>query len=135
MTDTAIQETPQWEAVIRQVDTGDRVLGGADGAVNIAYRQLANRTGYLKQQLTELNNVLPENATATLAGVVKLINTLNSDDATAALSAAQGKVLAESKLDGNSGVTLTTHQTITGYKDFAQGLSSGAPIRVQYAND
>ena len=76
-----------------------------------------------------------ERATATLAGVVKLINTLNSDDATAALSAAQGKVLAESKLDGNSGVTLTTHQTIAGYKDFAQGLSSGAPIRVQYAND
>ena len=44
MTDTAIQETPQWEAIVRQVDTGDRVLGGADGAVNIAYRQLANRT-------------------------------------------------------------------------------------------
>ena len=74
-------------------------------------------------------------ATATLAGVVKLIDALNSDDAAAALSAAQGKVLAESKLDGNSGVTLSTNQTITGYKDFAQGLSSGAPIKVQYAND
>ena len=75
-----------------------------------------------------------ERATDTLAGVVRLIDALNSND-TAALSAAQGKVLAESKLDGNSGVTLSTNQTITGYKDFAQGLSSGAPIKVQYAND
>ena len=76
-----------------------------------------------------------ERATDTLAGVVRLIDALNSNDTTAALSAAQGKVLAESKLDGNSGVTLSTNQTITGYKDFAQGLSSGAPIKVQYAND
>lgn len=76
-----------------------------------------------------------ERATDTLAGVVRLIDALNSNDTTAALSAAQGKVLAESKLDGNSGVTLSTNQTITGYKDFAQGLNSGAPIKVQYAND
>nr|DAK23277.1 MAG TPA: tail collar fiber protein [Caudoviricetes sp.] len=93
MTDTAIQETPQWEAIVRQVDTGDRVLGGADGAVNIAYRQLANRTSYLKQQITELNAALPGNATAKTAGLVKLINTLNSTATDAALTAAQGKVL------------------------------------------
>lgn len=93
MTDTAIQETAQWEAIVRQVDTGDRVLGGADGAVNIAYRQLANRTGYLKQQIGELNDALPKNATDTIAGVVKLINRLDSMAVDAALSAAQGKVL------------------------------------------
>ena len=135
MTDTAIQETPQWEAIIRQVDTGDRVLGGADGAVNIAYRQLANRTGYLKQQIGELNEALPKSATDTQAGLVKLINNLTSTDATAALSAAQGKVLADSKVDKTDGVTLSTHQTITGYKTFTQGLSSGAPIKVDYVND
>ena len=93
MTDTAIQETPQWEAIIRQVDTGDRVLGGADGAVNIAYRQLANRTGYLKQQLTELNDALPPKATSQKAGIAKLINTLDSTATDAALTAEQGKIL------------------------------------------
>ena len=93
MTDTAIQETPQWEAIVRQVDTGDRVLGGADGAVNIAYRQLANRTAYLKQQLAELNNALPPKATAQTAGIAKLINALDSTAIDAALTAAQGKAL------------------------------------------
>lgn len=93
MTDTAIQENPQWEAIIRQVDTGDRVLGGADGAVNIAYRQLANRTGYLKQQITELNEALPQSATDKKAGVMKVLNVLDSVDTLSALSAAQGKAL------------------------------------------
>ena len=93
MTDTAIQENPQWEAISRQVDTGDRVLGGADGAVNIAYRQLANRTGYLKQQITELNEALPQSATDKKAGVMKVLNVLDSVDTLSALSAAQGKAL------------------------------------------
>ena len=93
MTDTAIQETPQWEAIIRQVDTGDRVLGGADGAVNIAYRQLANRTGYLKQQIAELNEALPQSATDKRTGVMKVLNVLDSTDTLSALSAAQGKAL------------------------------------------
>ena len=76
-----------------------------------------------------------ERATDQLAGVMKLINHLNSTDATAALSAAQGKVLAESKLDSNSGVTLTTNQTIAGHKTFANGLDSGGLIKVNYLND
>lgn len=111
MTDTAIQETPQWEAIVRQVDTGDRVLGGADGAVNIAYRQLANRTGYLKEQIEQLGKTLPQSANAERAGVVKLINTLGSTATDAALSAAQGKTLNDSKL-GNSG-SQTLNGTLT----------------------
>lgn len=111
MTDTAIQETPQWEAVVRQVDTGDRVLGGADGAVNIAYRQLANRTGYLKQQITELNAALPGNATDKTAGLVKLINTLNSTVTDAALTAAQGKAL-------NDAIT-KLNELLTGYSSYS----------------
>ena len=93
MTDTAIQETPQWEAIIRQVDTGDRVLGGADGAVNIAYRQLANRTGYLKEQIAQIGKALPQSANAERAGVMKVLNVLDSMDTLSALSAAQGKAL------------------------------------------
>ena len=160
MTNTAIQETPQWEAIVRQVDTGDRVLGGADGAVNIAYRQLANRTVWLKQELESTQQsqknrqitagaglsgggtlsadrsiALPTpstlsgstsnwvgngtvghthelaKATAILAGVVKLVNTLNSTATDDALSAAQGKALNDSKL-GNSG-SQTLNGTLT----------------------
>lgn len=76
-----------------------------------------------------------ERATDKTAGVMKVLNVLNSEDASAALSAAQGKVLAESKLDGNSGVTLTTDQTITGFKHFARGISAGATISVKYNSD
>lgn len=112
MTDTAIQETPQWEAIVRQVDTGDRVLGGADGAVNIAYRQLANRTAYLKQQLTELNNALPPKATAQKAGIAKLINALDSTATDAALTAAQGKILNDAITQLN---TLLTGYTANSY--------------------
>ncbi|EEP69324.1 phage tail protein [Kingella oralis] len=117
MTDTAIQENPQWEAIVRQVDTGDRVLGGADGAVNIAYRQLANRTSYLKQQITELNAALPGNATAKTAGLVKLINTLNSTVTDAALTAAQGKAL-------NDAIT-KLNELLTGYSSYSL-LPTGA---------
>nr|WP_314269816.1 hypothetical protein [uncultured Kingella sp.] len=89
MTDTAIKETGQWEPIVRQVDTGDRVLGGADGAVNVAYRQLANRTLWLKKTLEDRTAAATDNK----AGVAKLKNTLDSSDTGAALTAAQGKVL------------------------------------------
>lgn len=51
-----LTETTQWESTIRQLEVTDPALGGPDGPVNIAPRQLANRTQYLKQQLTNAQN-------------------------------------------------------------------------------
>lgn len=47
-----LTETTQWENTVRQIEVTDPVLGGADGPINSAPRQLANRTQYLKAQLT-----------------------------------------------------------------------------------
>lgn len=47
-------ETPQWEDGIRQLELTDPMLGGPNGLDNVAPRQLANRTAWLKQQLSAL---------------------------------------------------------------------------------
>lgn len=51
-----LTETSQWENTIRQIEVTDPALGGPDGPVNTAPRQLANRTQYLKTQLTAAQN-------------------------------------------------------------------------------
>lgn len=43
-----LNETPQWEAGIYQLETSDPVLGGQDGISNRQAKQLANRTAFLK---------------------------------------------------------------------------------------
>ena len=69
---------------------------------------------------TNLNEVLTailnETGGGGGGGSVDVIDNLNSDSATDALSAKQGKVLNQSK------VSLTGTQTITGYKTFVNGL-------------
>lgn len=56
-----LPEQPQWEAGIYQWETTDPVVGGVpnpqtmDGIDNIPTLQLANRTGWLKQQFEALN--------------------------------------------------------------------------------
>jgi microcystin-dependent protein len=44
-----LTETATYEAGIYRIETTDLVLGGEDGISNIAAKQLANRTAYLKQ--------------------------------------------------------------------------------------
>lgn len=46
-----LTEVINWESAINQVDSGELILGGQTGTVNIAPRQLANRTLYLKDQI------------------------------------------------------------------------------------
>ena len=46
-----LNETPVWEEYIRMLELTDPVLGGEDGPDNIAPRQLANRTAWLKAQI------------------------------------------------------------------------------------
>lgn len=43
-----VTETAQWEAGIYQLETTDKVVGGATGISNRQAKLLANRTGYLK---------------------------------------------------------------------------------------
>lgn len=49
-----LQETATWENGIRQLEVTDPVIGGPDGIDNIAPRQLANRTLFLKGQVDSL---------------------------------------------------------------------------------
>ncbi len=50
-----LEESANWEEGIFQIETTTPALGGADGPVNTAPRQLANRTQYLKAQTDSLN--------------------------------------------------------------------------------
>lgn len=45
-----LNETQTWESGIYQIETVDRVVGGADGTANLQAKQLANRTAYLKTE-------------------------------------------------------------------------------------
>lgn len=51
MADNFLPEEAIWEDGIRQIETTDTVLGGSGGTPNIAPKQLANRTLYLKQKM------------------------------------------------------------------------------------
>ena len=90
-----------------------------DEKANFLYRQLADVVAAAGNQYTEtaaasllldsIQKIIRDSAASDKqAGVVKLVNTLNSTATDAALSAAQGKALNDSKL-GNSG-----SQTING---------------------
>ena len=46
-----LKETPTWENDIYQIEVTDPALGGENGPVNTAPRQLANRTRYLKEHV------------------------------------------------------------------------------------
>jgi len=53
-----LQETPQWEAGVYQIEETDPVQGGPDGVDNLPHKQLANRTAYLKQQQDAIQSEL-----------------------------------------------------------------------------
>lgn len=57
-----LKETATWEAGIFQIETTTPALGGEDGPVNTAPRQLANRTQYLKTQTDALNKAVAAGA-------------------------------------------------------------------------
>ncbi|EPJ5821996.1 hypothetical protein QDZ26_001855 [Pluralibacter gergoviae] len=65
-----INELPQWEDEIYQLQRKDRVLGGAEGVANRQAGQLANRTQYLKEQL-DLQNINIDGAIDDLRGDLK----------------------------------------------------------------
>ena len=63
-----LTETSQWENTINQIETGDEALGGTDGVVNTAPRQLANRTQYLKNGLDAIKAIKTATITTTWTG-------------------------------------------------------------------
>lgn len=48
-----ITETAVWETGVREVGAGEPVTGGPQGTVNQSLQDLANRTAWLKKQLTD----------------------------------------------------------------------------------
>ena len=53
---SALAETSKWEDTINQIEVTDPALGGENGPINIAPRQLANRTKYLKDRTDSAQN-------------------------------------------------------------------------------
>ena len=53
-----LREENKWEAGIYQLETTDPVVGGVDGISNKQAIQLANRTSYLKEQISSLSSNL-----------------------------------------------------------------------------
>lgn len=49
-----LQTSAQWHNNINQVETGEPITGGADGNANLATKQLADNTLFLKQKLDNL---------------------------------------------------------------------------------
>jgi len=73
-----LTESPNWEVGIYQFETTDPVMGGADGIDNLPIKQLANRTVYLKNQITALGtDKQASDATLTaLSGLTTAADTL-----------------------------------------------------------
>ncbi|UOO90269.1 hypothetical protein LVJ82_04590 [Vitreoscilla massiliensis] len=61
-------ESPVWEPGVRQIETSDPVMGGANGVTNTTPRQLANRTVYLKVQTDSLSADKANKTTKVTAG-------------------------------------------------------------------
>ena len=58
-----LREISIWEEGIYQLETSDPVMGGADGIDNRQPRQLANRTLWLKTELTKAVTSIGQNKT------------------------------------------------------------------------
>lgn len=108
-----LPETAEWVGVY-QLEESDPVLGGAPneatgaGMDNIPHLHLAKRTSWLKvavdtlaAQVAALSASVVA-ASTTVAGIVRLNNTLTSTATDQALTAAQGKALNDAKAPKNS---------------------------------
>lgn len=79
---TYLTETAEWSEGIRQLETSDAVLGGPDGVDNIAPKQLANRTAYLKKAIEDTQDALntaTKQATEAVQGTAKVASQATVD--------------------------------------------------------
>ena len=115
-----IKNTKEWVENVRQIEVGDRVIGGTDAPINICLSHLVGRTGYLKDKI----DAVPSDS---VAGLIKISSVTNSDaeDTAASLKAVKvaydKAVAAEEAADG--AVKTTANQEIAGDKTFT-GLTT-----------
>ena len=115
-----IKNTKEWVDNVRQIEVGDRVIGGTDAPINICLSHLVGRTGYLKDKI----DAVP---TASVAGLLKISSVTNStaEDTAASLKAVKAAydkaVAAEEAAEGT--VKTTDNQEIAGDKAFS-GLTT-----------
>ncbi len=115
-----IKNTKEWVENVRQIEVGDRVIGGTDAPINICLSHLVGRTGYLKDKI----DVVPSQ---TVAGLLKIDSATDSTDETTAASLKAVKiaydkaVAAEEAAEGT--VKTTDNQEIAGDKTFT-GLAT-----------
>ncbi|WP_153717031.1 gp53-like domain-containing protein [Eikenella corrodens] len=74
-----IKNTKEWVDNVRQIEVGDRVIGGTDAPINICLSHLVGRTGYLKDKI----DAVP---TDSVAGLLKISSVTNSTDEDTAAS-------------------------------------------------
>lgn len=60
-----LNEQPIWQPTINQIDSDDPILGEADGVLNKATKQLADRTRWLEQQFNAIQVALDKKSGAT----------------------------------------------------------------------
>ncbi|PTE15914.1 gp53-like domain-containing protein [Pseudogemmobacter blasticus] len=97
--------TVDWPEGVYLIERLDPVVGGVPneatmaGVSNIPHLHLARRTRWLKTKVDQLISAVAAIGAATTEapGIVRLVNALNSTAADRALTAAQGKVLQDSK--------------------------------------
>nr|DAO97915.1 MAG TPA: tail collar fiber protein [Caudoviricetes sp.] len=115
-----IKNTKEWVDNVRQIEVGDRVIGGTDAPINICLSHLVGRTGYLKEKI----DAVPSK---TVAGLLKIDSATDSTDETTAASlkvvkiAYDKAVAAEEAAEGT--VKTTDNQEIAGDKTFT-GLAT-----------
>ena len=115
-----IKNTKEWVDNVRQIEVGDRVIGGTDAPINICLSHLVGRTGYLKDKI----DAVPSNSVAGLLKISSVTNSAAEDTAASlkAVKAAYDKaVAAEEAAEGT--VKTTDNQEIAGDKAFS-GLTT-----------
>ena len=67
-----IKNSKEWAEHVRQIEVGDRVVGGPDAPINICLSHLVGRTGYLKDKIEAVPST-------TTPGMVKTSSAVDSD--------------------------------------------------------
>ena len=101
-----LREISIWEEGIYQLETSDPVMGGADGIDNRQPRQLANRTLWLKTELTKAVTSIGQNKTAAEQALAA------KADKTTTVTAGNG-LTGGGDLAANRAIALGTPGTIT----------------------
>jgi hypothetical protein len=106
-----LPEITRFDETVYELETGDDVAGGPNGALNLAAKALANRTQYLKTQIDELNTAWETLKAAAFLDVGTTSGTVaaGNHSHSVATESNNGFMAAvdKTKLDGLAPVTMT----------------------------